>query len=303
MDIRQLRYFLAVVDYQGLSRAAEHLYIAQPSLSQAIATLERELGIALFHRVGRRLILSAAGEELVAPARRVLRELAGAQSTIDALKGLNTGRVEMITMPSPGIEPLCTLLQLFAERSSDVTISIEAAFVPEEVLHAVRSGACEIGLLGAPTVIESQDLEVIHLEDQALVLVTAARGRQFAGARVIVREDLSGHRLVVSQRGSLMRQLVDDVLASGVQANIVAEVAHRTSILPLVLSGFADAVLPAGWAPLARRAGAQIARIEPASYLRLALVSRSAPLTPAARAFQEAARTYAAKPHCSWEDV
>jgi DNA-binding transcriptional LysR family regulator len=302
MDTRQLRYFLAVVDHQGLSRAAEHLYIAQPSLSQAIATLERDLGIVLFHRIGRRLILSEAGERLVSPARQVLRDLAAAHSTIDALKGLNTGRVEMITMPSPGIEPLSTLMRRFAELYPKVTMSIDAAFLPEEVIHAVRSGACEIGLLGAPTVIQSPDLDVIQLEDQALVLVTASH-RPLPAARVIFREDLAGHRLVVSQRGSLMRQLVDDVLASGVDANIVAEVAHRTSILPLVLSGFANAVLPASWAPLARLAGAQVVRIEPASHLRVALVARSAELTPAARAFQEAARQYAAEQRPNWEDA
>ena len=134
------------------------------------------------------------------------------------------------------------------------------------------------------------------------MLVTASQ-RRFTAAWVIFREDLAGHRLVVSQRGSLMRQLVDDVLASGVASNIVAEVAHRASILPLVLSGFADAILPAGWAPLARRAGAQVVRIEPASHLRIALVARPTQLTPAVLAFQEAARLYAAEQRPHWEEA
>ena len=62
----------------------------------------------------------------------------------------------------------------------------------------------------------------------------------------ISREDLTGCRLIVSQRGSLMRALVDDVLASGIEVSIVAEIAHRTSILPMVLNGLGRAVMPVG---------------------------------------------------------
>ena len=75
MDIRQLKFFLAVVDHNGFSRAAAHLLVAQPSLSQAIASFERELGMPLFHRIGRGVVLSEAGSALVGPARVVLRDL------------------------------------------------------------------------------------------------------------------------------------------------------------------------------------------------------------------------------------
>ena len=74
----------------------------------------------------------------------------------------------------------------------------------------------------------------------------------------IPREDLTGCRLIVSQRGSLMRALVDDVLASGIEVSIVAEIAHRTSILPMVLNGLGRAVMPASWtaiSPPLRRPG------------------------------------------------
>ena len=78
---------------------------------------------------------------------------------------------------------------------------------------------------------------------------------------------------------------------------MVAEVAHRTSILPLVLAGVADAVLPAGWTGLARRAGADVLAINPPSYLRVALVYRKTPLTPSAEAFLDTAKQYAAEQH------
>jgi DNA-binding transcriptional LysR family regulator len=294
VDARQLRFFLAVIDYEGFSKAAEQLYIAQPSLSQAIAGLERELGVALFHRVGRGVIPTDAGKELIGPARQVLRDLATAQSAMDAVKGVTSGRVEIITMPSPGVEPLSTIMQRFVRLHPDITLSIDGAFVPEEVLHAVRTGANEIGLLGAPTVTQAADLHVLPIENQPLVLVTAPGGA-FAGRDGITPADLAGHRLIASQRGSLMRKMVDDVMSSGVSAKIVAEVAHRTSILPLVMAGVADAVLPAGWTGTARLAGAEVFSIAPPSYLRVALVYRKTPLTPTAEAFLAAAKQYAAQ--------
>ena len=106
--------------------------------------------------------------------------------------------------------------------------------------------------------------------------------------------DLAGARLIVSKQGSLMRRLVDDVLASGVDAHIVVEVEHRTSILPMVLAGIGHAVLPSSWAPLAERSGARVRHIESTLVLRIALVSRTAALTPAARAFVECVESYVA---------
>src|SRR5687768_14990718 len=72
MDARQLEYFLAIVNHDG------------PSLSQSIANLERELGVQLFHRIGRTAVLSTAGSELVEPARQVLRDLRTARATVDS---------------------------------------------------------------------------------------------------------------------------------------------------------------------------------------------------------------------------
>jgi DNA-binding transcriptional LysR family regulator len=294
VDARQLRFFLAVIDHEGFSKAAEQLYIAQPSLSQAIAGLERELGVALFHRVGRGVKPTDAGLNLIGPARQVLRDLATAQSAMDAVKGITTGRVEIITMPSPGVEPLTTIMKHFIDDHPDITLSVDAAFVPEEVLHAVRTGACEIGLLGGPAASRAPDLHVLPIEDQPFVLVTAPGG-PFAGRDRVRPRDLAGHRLVASQRGSLMRAMVDDVLSTGVSAKIVAEVAHRTSILPLVLAGVGDAVLPAGWTGSARRIGCEVLPIDSASSLRVALVYRKTSLTPAAQAFLECAKRYAAE--------
>lgn len=301
MDARQLRYFLAVVDHGGVNRAAEALLIAQPSLSHTIATLERELGVPLFHRIGRRLTLSDAGQTLIGPARTVLRNLEDAKASVAALKEIRAGRIELITMPSYGIEPLATILTAFGDKHPAVTFKVETAPSPAAVVSAVRTGACEIGLLGASGPVREPELEVVELEVQPLVLISGP-GTAVPDGQVIKRSEMAGMRLIVSQGGSLMRSLVDDVLASGVAATIVAEMANRTSILPLVLKDFGQAVLPAAWAPLARRAGAQVRRIVPESSLHVAAVCRRSQLTPPAAALMDEMRSYPSWVPTPWEE-
>lgn len=293
MDVRQLKYFLAVVDHQGFNRAAEKLLIAQPSLSQTIKTLEAEAGVPLFHRVGRRAVLSEAGKALVGPARLVVRDLEVAQAAMADIKGVRSGRLELVAMPSPGIEPLTSMIATYTQLYPEITVSTDAAFTVEEVVAAVRDGSAEAGLLGSARPFRVPDVQVIQLERQPLVLIINPHADDFAGREVLAREDLGGHRVIVSQRGSLMRALVDDMLAGGVPVEIVVEVAHRTSVLPLVLAGVGHAVMPMSWASLARQSGLRVARIEPVSELHVAILSRKSNLTPAARAFLEVAQEYA----------
>ena len=306
MDTRKLKYFLAVVDHGGFNRAAEHLLIAQPSLSQTIAGLERELGVPLFHRIGRRAVLSDAGRELVGPARLVMRDLDAAQSAVQALRGVRSGQLDIVTMPSPGIEPLTSMIAAFTRSYPSVRLNVEAAFKPEEVIESVRNGSTEIGLAGSATAIRVNGsvrlkiatairvpgVEVLGLERQPLILIVNPQADTFGPGKAIAREDLNGHRLIASQRGSLMRWLVDDALARGVNAEIVVEVAHRTSVLPLVLAGVGHAVMPSSWAPTAGKAGLRTLLIEPVSHLEVAILSRKDDLTPAARAFLQVAKDH-----------
>lgn len=294
MDARQLEYFLAIVEHGGFSRAAAALHVAQPSLSQAMANLEADLGLALFHRTGRRVVLTEAGAELLEPSRRVLRDLVAVRDKAAALSGLHSGTVGVATMPSPGIEPLSGLIHRFAELNPSVTVSSQAAFTPEEVVEMVRSGACELGLLGAAKPVALSGLDVLPVEEQPFVVVAAPGSGVEDGAR-LRPEDLGGRKLIASRSGSLMRTIVDDITAHTDGTDIVAVVDHRTSILPLVLTGVGVAVLPAAWTRLARRCGAAVASIEPTAHLHVAMVSLPAHVTPGARAFLELTRSYARK--------
>ncbi|MGK5555374.1 LysR family transcriptional regulator [Actinomadura kijaniata] len=286
MDVRQLEYFLAIVDHGGFGRAAAALYVSQPALSQAVRTLERDLGSALFHRVGRRAVLTEAGRALIEPARATVRGLETARARVAAVAELRTGRLDVAAMPSQAVEPLTTMVRAFTGRYPGVSVAIRAAFTARDVVEAVRTGAAELGLLATAGPPPDREVVCHRLGEQRFVLVTAPDG-PFAGRDAVDRAELSGQRLIVGQRGTGMRAYVDGLREHGVAFAVAAETEHRVSILPLVLAGVGMAVVTESWRGVAERAGARVLDIEPRSALAVALVSRRGELSPAARRFVE----------------
>ena len=100
MELFQLRYFVAAGRKLNFSRAAESLYVSQPSLSQQIARLESELGTSLFHRTGRRVRLTQAGQALLPLAERLLAGEEEARRTVEEVAGLRRGRLTLYALPA-----------------------------------------------------------------------------------------------------------------------------------------------------------------------------------------------------------
>lgn len=288
VDVRQLEYFLAVVDHGGFNRAATALHLSQPSLSQSVRALERDLGSDLFHRIGRRAVLTEAGTALIEPARTAVRSLQLARASVESVHGLRTGRVDVASSPSQAIEPLTGLIHRFARAHPAVSVVVQAAFTPRDVTDMVRTGVSELGLVATPGPLPEGEVRSYPLTEQRFVLLTPPDG-PFPPGSVVQHEQLAGQRLIVGQRGSGMRAYVDGLRAAGVDLTFVVETEHRIAILPLVLSGVGMAVVADAWRGFAEQAGARVLDIEPATGLRIALVSRRTALTPAARAFLECA--------------
>ena len=288
MDVRQLEYFLAIVDHGGFTRAASALYVSQPSLSQAVQGLERDLGGELFHRIGRRVVLTEAGRALIEPAREAVRSLETARASVAAVRELREGRLDIAAMPSQAIEPLTTMISGFAARYPGVSVAIKAAFTAREVVELVRTGAVELGLLAASGPLPQDAVTVHHIGRQRLVLL-APPDAPFLGRTSVGREELAGHRLIVGQVGTGMRAYVDLLREQGIGFTIAAETGHRVSLLPLVLAGVGLAVATDAWRATAERAGARVLEIVPEDALNVALISRRTVLSPAAKAFMTGA--------------
>src|ERR687894_993733 len=116
MELRQLRYLVALADERHFTRAAAREHIAQPALSQQIRRLEAEVGLPLVHRTTRRVALTDAGELLVARARRALAEVDAARQELAELAGVRTGRVVIGAMRSTGRFDLSALFAAYYAR-------------------------------------------------------------------------------------------------------------------------------------------------------------------------------------------
>src|SRR5829696_2001490 len=122
MDLRELKALVAIADEQHFTRAAQRLHLAQPALSQQLRRLETRLGVRLVDRTPHRVRLTDAGERLVVRARRVLAEVDAAQAEVDALKGLQSGRVTIGVGRASGAFPLARKLAAFRRQAPGVEV-------------------------------------------------------------------------------------------------------------------------------------------------------------------------------------
>lgn len=287
MDLRQASYVVAVVDHGSFTAAAASIPVSQPALSQAIATLERELGAGLFHRIGRRVLLTAAGEAFVEPARRMLRDAAVARSAVADVAGLTGGHLEIVSLPTLVVEPLVDLVGRFRAAHPKVLVRIAEPEGSTDVVERVRSGASELGLGDGAVAVDDPTLEHDRLGSQALLAVLPP-GTALAAHRAIPIARLATFPLITAPRGTSTRRLLSDALRNDPDADpdIGVVTDHREAIVPLVMAGAGAAVLPEPIARAAERLGAVVRPLAPRIAREVVLVRRAGPLSPAAAAFR-----------------
>lgn len=283
MDERRLRYFLAVVEDGGVTRAATRLRIAQPSLSQAIRALETELGVELFHRVGRGMRLSSAGTALLGPARQLLRVMDEARDAIAGVIELRAGMLEMAALPTLAVDPMSALIGSFHELYPGVQVRVLEPESADGVSTLVHDGTCELGAAHLPP---PGDRLVAHeLGEQELLIVLPPHA-DVAGERPLRARELARIPLVVSPPGTSTRILLEQALAAvGVTPQIAVETAAREAVVPLVLAGAGAALLPTALAQEAKRRGAVVRGARPPITRKIGLIHRDGPLSAAAVAF------------------
>lgn len=287
MELRQLEYALAVAEHDGFTRAAAAMHVAQPSLSQSVRTLERELGSPLFHRLGRRIALTPAGEAFLGPARQLLRDLDTLRAAVADVVGLRGGHLDLVALPTLAVDPLTELIGAFRTAHPEVTVRLAEPEDARAVVEMVRDGRCEIGMAAEPV---PDDFEVAASIAQEILAVCAPGTRLDRHGRLPIGR-LASMPLITTPPGTSTRRLVDDAMSGAdITPLIAVETGHREAIVPLVLAGAGTTFLPSPLAAAAAARGAVVGRLSPPMRRRASLVHRRGALSPAAAAFVELAR-------------
>jgi DNA-binding transcriptional LysR family regulator len=241
MDLRQLEIIRAIADTGSFTAAGEKLHVSQSAISRQILLLEDELGEPVFHRIGRRIRITPAGESLLQLSHRVFQDLnetvAGISDKREALKG---------TMRLVGGMTVCLYVfpSLLAEVRRihphlDVKITVGSA---ERSMAMLRSGAGDLGLLTLP--VDATDLVAVPVLEEELLLITYP-AHPLAKKKTIAPADLHQQDFVLFETGSITRRLVETLFArERIEAKIIMETENVEIIKAMVRNGLGISIIP-----------------------------------------------------------
>ncbi|MFH8381593.1 LysR family transcriptional regulator [Kitasatospora sp. NPDC018058] len=241
MQLQQLRYFLAVAETRHFTRAAEAAHVAQPSLSQQIRALERELGAELFHRTRGNIALTDAGDALLPLARRILADTESARLAVQETVQLRRGRVRLGAPPSLCTSLVPDVLRVFRDRYPGVALGVREGG-SRDLVRWLAAGELDLALIITPPSGEAAPaLAVTELLHEELVLVSAT-GRARRTVRVA---ELQGRPLVMFREGYDLREAtLAACRAAGFEPEFAVEGGEMDAVLGFVRAGLGPAVLP-----------------------------------------------------------
>lgn len=292
MELRHLRYFVAVAEELHFGRAAGRLRIAQPPLSRQIQALEEDLGLLLFERTSRQVSLTAAGVVLLEHTRRIFDSIDHAVHEARRASVGQTGRIVVAYPSSFASSGLTELVRDFRAQYPDVEVALRE-LPPQMQVEGIRDHSVDVGFVRAP--LDEPGLLSELVRSEALV-VALPTGHPLAARRVIALGLLAKEPFVLfpRQRGpAYFDELMRLCHGAGFTPRIVQE-APQLDIVSLVAAGLGVSILPSS-IRRARRAGVVLRPIigGPRTELRVAWLETST--SPALHGFLDVVRSHAEK--------
>lgn len=243
MDIRHLRYFIAVAEHRHFGRAAAMLNIAQPPLSQQIRQLEQELGTKLFNRTTRKVALTEAGELLLERGRRIVEELQTLENDVRQVGGGVQGilRVGFTGSATYGLMP--QVVRHAKEELPGLALKIRGEQLTPQLVSGLLEYRLDVAVLRPP--VRTAELEVSVIGKDPLVVVLPADSR-LAEYEVLSLEQLEEESFVSYPSDSAVAETaIDACRQAGFYPRIVQEASETSALLSFVAAGAGVALVPA----------------------------------------------------------
>jgi LysR family transcriptional regulator, benzoate and cis,cis-muconate-responsive activator of ben and cat genes len=244
IELRQLRYFLAVAEHLNFTRAAERLGIAQPPLSQHILALEQQLGVKLFVRSRRNVALTREGEALIGFARRLDNTTQLAAEVVQAIARGDDGPLALGAIFSSIYAVIPHILPPFVRAYPRVKLHLQEMTISQQIT-ALKDQRIDAGILRGP--IDQPELEAITLFQEPFVAVVASN-HALSNEKTLTLKQIAKQpliRIYPSVNRDFSRRMFAALIEKGHKLNIVQEVSDTHTLIGLVAAGIGMSLVPA----------------------------------------------------------
>ena len=237
MDLRSIRYFVQIAELGSITRASQHLGIAQPALSRHVRSVEEELGTQLLVRLPRGVRLTGAGLQFLDHCRRIVRELGRAREELRTSAEVPRGRVTLGLSPTTGPLLLPGIIERVRRQCPEVSLKVVEGF-STQLYDSLLTSRVDLAVLTSP--VASRALRLLPLVSEPIVVLSAPQPR--GSRRFYTLPELARTPVVTTEA---IRLIVDEQLARyGARLNVEAEVDAVEAIRRLLLRGIGPAVMP-----------------------------------------------------------
>jgi len=240
MDIRQLRYFIAIVEERKISAAAERLHISQPPLSQQLKSMEEELGSKLVERSGKFLELTEAGKTLYKYALKMTQLMEEAKMEVKEVENGVNGRIT-IGINTFSVVELPELLQQFQKQYPNITYKIQQN-ESSHLCRLVRERKVELAFIRLP--LDLENLSVLYLYTEPFYFITSKNQKPMD--HEVTLDEIQNYPLILpSTEGLGVHYLIFEAFSKlNLQPNITGECSDITLLMNLVSSDFGASIVP-----------------------------------------------------------
>ena len=232
MEIKQLKAFVAIAEDKTFTAAAKRVHVTQAAISMQIRQLEDQVGLQVFTRTPRRVILTEAGEKLLVRAYKILREHDSALQELAEIAGAEHGRLRIGSASAMfATDQLPTILEKLKGKYSNAEISVSSG-TSKTLVEKIMNGEIDIAFISLPVETPNILTELLYSDE---VVAIAHPTHTLAGQKYISAAELAGEPLIIGEKGGNTRRLIDDFFDdANLKLNVVMELSRQEAINKMV---------------------------------------------------------------------